>query len=93
VSQVRRAIDRRTTLLFLVRHGDSDTFRWLRATFAGQPVWVAWDRRLPDGRPVRHRLAPERRRSEPRNTASPLSLRRLRFIAVALPIRPDRQAS
>jgi hypothetical protein len=82
MSQVRRLIDPRITLLFVVRHGDSDAFRWLRATFAGQPVWIAWDRRVRERRSRRRRISADRRQRDRRGNARPLSLRCLRFIAV-----------
>ncbi|MGH7267872.1 MAG: hypothetical protein ACREMB_23900 [Candidatus Rokuibacteriota bacterium] len=80
-------------LLLIVRHGDSDMFRWLREMFAGQPVWIAWDRRVSERRHARRRIPADRRRRDRRDGASPLRLDRLPFIALAVPVRNHRQAS
>jgi hypothetical protein len=72
-------------LLMVVRHGDSDAFRRLRRTFAGQPVWIVWDRRVRERRDPHRRIPGDRRRGDRRDGASPLTLNRLPFIALALP--------
>lgn len=89
--QVPRSVAHRSMLLFIVRHGDSDMFRWLRQTFAGQPVWISWDRHVRQRRRPGGHVQVDRRPHERRDNA--YNLKRLRFIALTLSVRSYRQAS
>jgi hypothetical protein len=80
-------------LLVIVRLGDSDMFRRLRKTFAGQPVWIAWDRRMGERRHTHRRIPADRRRRDRRDCASPVTLDRLPFIALTLPAAAHRRTS
>lgn len=80
-------------LLFVVRRGESGMYRYLRQTFAEHPVVITWDRRVGERRHPRRPIPGDWRSGERRDAASPLSLKRLPFIALTVPDVPDRQAS
>jgi hypothetical protein len=69
-------------VLFIVRREATDFSGYLHQTFAGQPIYILWDRRVGERRRERSRFVLDRRRDDRRDAASPLSLGGLPFIAV-----------
>ena len=52
--------------LMIVRHGQTERFRLLEKSFAGEPVRIIWDRRTEERRSQHQPVAIDRRRSKRR---------------------------